>query len=60
MSAALPKLAAGSPRLLADVRAIERVIREAGPPAQRRLEAAVGRELAGRLVAALCRDARRG
>jgi hypothetical protein len=42
--------AAGSPRLIADVKAFESGTRE---PAQSRLEEALGRDLADRLVAAL-------
>jgi len=44
---------AHSLRLLADVRAFDTERRGAKPPAHLRLEAALGRELADRLVAAL-------
>jgi hypothetical protein len=50
--------AASSTRLLADVQALAGIGRDARIPAQTRLEAAIGRELADRLLAALASDHR--
>jgi hypothetical protein len=60
MSGAVPTTAAaaGSTRLLADVQALSSNGRDPRTPAQIRLEAAIGRELADRLLAALASDHR--
>lgn len=55
MSAAVPRTAgpAGEYRLLADVRALGERAPAKRPPAQIRLEAALGRDFADRLLSAL-------
>lgn len=55
MSAAVltTTVAASSTRLLADVKALAAIDRDARTPAQIRLEAALGRDFAERLVASL-------
>jgi hypothetical protein len=50
--------AASSSRLLADVRALAASERDVRAPAQIRLEAAIGRDLADRLIAALSSELR--
>jgi hypothetical protein len=50
--------AASSIRLLADVKALAEIEREVRPPAQIRLEAAIGRDFADRLIAALSSELR--
>jgi len=50
--------AASSTRLLADVKALAESDRDERTPAQIRLEAALGRDLADRLVTALSSDTR--
>ena len=58
MGAAGPMSAvpSGSPRLLADVRALDELDTHGREPAFERLEAALGRDFADRLVAALSSD----
>ncbi|HZN21113.1 MAG TPA: hypothetical protein VFB57_00995 [Gaiellaceae bacterium] len=46
----------GSPRLLADVRALDELDTHGREPAFERLEAALGRDFADRLLAALSSD----
>jgi hypothetical protein len=53
----LSAVPSGSPRLLADVRALEALDTHGREPAIERLEAALGRDFADRLVAALSTDA---
>jgi hypothetical protein len=50
--------AANSSRLLADVRALAASERDVRTPAQIRLEAAIGRDLADRLITALSSELR--
>ncbi|HSI96765.1 MAG TPA: hypothetical protein VK926_00240 [Gaiellaceae bacterium] len=61
MSAAVltSNAAANSTRLLADVKALDRREQDTRAPALLRLEAAIGRDLADRLVTALSGDPRR-
>jgi hypothetical protein len=61
MGAAGPMSAvpSGSPRLLADVRALDELDTHGREPAFERLEAALGRDFADRLLAALSSDPRR-
>jgi hypothetical protein len=58
MGAAGPMSAvpSGSPRLLADVRALDELDTHGREPAFERLEAALGRDFADRLLAALSSD----
>ena len=53
----LSAVPSGSPRLLADVRALDEL--DGREPAFERLEAALGRDFADRLLAALSSDPRR-
>jgi hypothetical protein len=50
--------AASSTRLLADMKALAANERDVRPPAQIRLEAAIGRDFADRLIAALASELR--
>jgi len=52
----LSAVPSGSPRLLADVRALDELDTHGREPAFERLEAALGRDFADRLVAALSSD----
>lgn len=50
--------AASSSRLLADVKALAAIDRDVRAPAQTRLEAAIGRDFADRLITALASELR--